>query len=236
MTSMYLTAGNAGLDLDYVKSRETGSKAAYSFMIGSDASQPRHVTWTTTTASLADQRVVIEINNANPNVQKVWLRIPDGNYLGNGYPASNNTSLRKLYNGEIEDIRTLPIVDAPVALRRQEPMDTLFSTYILDGLKQAISELVVLTKPVVVRTQDWRGEGRSDHSDHYTTAKLVQDVVGSKGIDIVGYVQYTIATWPVNLDLTSENYTQKSNAFFAYAKYDNQEVEIRDHDVVPTLS
>lgn len=186
MTSMYLTAGNAGLGLDYVKGRETGSKTAYSFMIGSDAMQSADVNWTTTTGSLAGRRVVIETYHGNPNIQKVWLRIPDGNYLGDGYPASNNMSLKRLYNGEIDEIQTLPIIDAPISPGSGDVMDPSYSTYTLDGLKQAISELVAMVKPVVVRTQDWQGEGRSDHSDHYTTAKLVQDVVGSKGINIIG--------------------------------------------------
>lgn len=155
-------------------------------MIGSDMTQSAGLTWTTSTGFLANQRVVIETFNGNPNVQKVWLRIPDGNYLGDGYPASNNTSLRKLYNGEIGEIRTLPIINGPISRMRRDAVDTLYSTYTLDGLKQAISEIVALTKPIVVRTQDWQGEGRSDHSDHYTTAKLVQDVLGNKGIDIIG--------------------------------------------------
>ncbi|QDS70071.1 hypothetical protein FKW77_004491 [Venturia effusa] len=186
VTSLYLTAGDAGLDLDYVKGREKGSKAAYSFMMGSDTTQLIETPWTTTTGLLADQRVVIETYNENPNVQHVWLRIPDGNYMGIGYLGSNYTSIKKLYTGEIEEIRTLPIIDVPVAQRRRNAMVPSYSSYTLNGLKRTISELVILTKPVVVRTQDWQGEERGDHSDHYTTAKLVQDVVGGKGIEIVG--------------------------------------------------
>jgi hypothetical protein len=186
VTSVYLTSGDAGLGLPYAAGRETGSKEAYSVKVKNGAIPSSDSTWTTTTGFLANQRVVLESYNGNPNVQHVWLRIPDGNYLGDGFPATNSMSLKKLYSGQIQTIQTLPIVLPLTSPSRRDPMDASSSSYNLDGLRQAISEMVALTKPVVVRTQDWQGEGRSDHSDHYTTAKIVHEVVGSQGINIVG--------------------------------------------------
>jgi len=183
---VYLTSGDAGLGITYATGREMGSKAAYSLMVSTEATQSSDNTWATSTGFLGNQHVVIESYSGNPNVQHVRLRIPDGNYLGDGFPATNSMSLRKLYAGQIKAIQTLPIDIPPTSPNRLNTMGVSYSCYTLDRLKKAISEVVALTKPVVVRTQDWQGEGRSDHSDHYTTAKIVQEAVGSKGIDIVG--------------------------------------------------
>jgi hypothetical protein len=163
-----------------------GSKQAYSVMVNNGAVQPSDNSWTATTALLADQSAVIESYNGNPNLQHVWTRIPDGNYLGDGFPATNSTSLKKLYAGQLQSIQTLPIAILSTSSGVQNASDAPSSSYTLHSLRQTISEVVAFTKPAVVRTQDWLGEGRSDHSDHYTTAKLVQDVASSHGVDIVG--------------------------------------------------
>lgn len=187
ITSVYLTSGDAGLGIDYAKSREMGSKEAYSSMVSSGATRQGNMSWTTTTGLLAGRRVMIESYNGNPKVQHVWLRMPDGNYLGDGFPATNSTSLKKLYFGQVQTMRTLPIAITAESPSHGGSIDVSTSGYTLDELKRVISEVVALTKPVVVRTQDWQGEGRSDHSDHYTTAKIVQDVVDDrKGVDLVG--------------------------------------------------
>lgn len=38
------------------------------------------------------------------------------------------------------------------------------------------------------------------------------------------YVDYATANWPANLEMGTENYTKKSDAFFTYAKHDRLEV------------
>jgi LmbE family N-acetylglucosaminyl deacetylase len=108
------------------------------------------------------------------NVQHVWIRLPDGNYAGNGFPSMNNTSLAQLYSGQIRAIQTLPLVAQTLHL---DLSDAPLSVYTLDALKQSLVDIVRASKPKVVRTQDWTGDKRQDHSDHIIVAKLMKDIM-----------------------------------------------------------
>ena len=174
VTTVYLTSGDGGQPFSYARVREAGSMGAYSLMVNVTADRPVYNDWEQVNVTFASQLALLETLHGNMNVQHVWIRLPDGNYRGDGFPSTNNTSLAQLYSGQISTIQTLPL--APQALHL-DLSDAPVSVYTLNTLRQSLIDIVRVLKPQVVRTQDWTGDNRQDHSDHIVTAKLVKEIM-----------------------------------------------------------
>jgi hypothetical protein len=82
ITTIFFTSGDAGDGLSYAESREAGSAAAYAEMVGVDNS------FTDSQATFGGQSVMIRTLTAAPRIQKVFLRLPDGDEDGLGFAAT----------------------------------------------------------------------------------------------------------------------------------------------------
>lgn len=82
ITTVILTAGDAGLGLTYAKNREIGNRAAYAQMAGVSN------TYTDSYATFGGQSVLVSTMTAAPWIQKIFMRLPDGNIDGSGFSAN----------------------------------------------------------------------------------------------------------------------------------------------------
>jgi len=182
VTTVFLSAGESGTTGDtYYRARESGNEAATAQMAGVADS------YTELTATFGGQPALVRTLVGAPQVQKVWLRLPDGAVDGTGglqpfprpserreltwpfsrrpgFSVNGYQSLRALYFGSISTITNNPGT----------------STYTLATLKQTIAEILTARQPDNVRTLDYLSDyDGGDHSDHLTTARLVKSLVGT---------------------------------------------------------
>jgi hypothetical protein len=142
-----------------------------------------------------------------PTVSVVFMRLPDGNFDGSGFPSNNNESLQDLWTGTIP---TIAAVDGT-------------SSYSKSSLTGTLTNLMRIFSPTQIRTQDYIGTyGNGDHSDHYTVAYLTVAAHQQYATahTLTGYLDYPAnEQQPANVSGT--DLTSKQNAFFTYAAYDN---------------
>ena len=88
--AVFVTAGESALGVTdpYWMDREAGALAAFAHMAGMAD------TWSTGTLVANGHALVLNTLTGNPNVSVVFMRLPDGNANGTGFPASNNESLQ----------------------------------------------------------------------------------------------------------------------------------------------
>lgn len=108
-----------------------------------------------------------------PNVQIIYLRLPDGGHVGQGYDAYNRESLRKLYAKEIDSITTTD----------------KNATYTLEKLKDLISTILYVREANDIKMLHHKGslpenetDTDSDHADHTIAAKLVMEIIEKEEI------------------------------------------------------
>jgi hypothetical protein len=108
-----------------------------------------------------------------PNVQILYLRLPDSPYAGQGYDTYGRESLKKLYQKKIPSITNTD----------------KNATYTLDGLKDLVaailkerqaSKINIMNRWIVYETRPDYIE--QEHTDRITSAKIVWDVIVSEGI------------------------------------------------------
>ena len=99
--TVFLTAGDAGVGQGYAATRESGSRAAYANMAGVGNA------WTQSDAGIAGHPMPVFTLNGSPNVSLIFMRLPDGNGTGDGFPAQGGQSLQKLWNGSINFIQPI---------------------------------------------------------------------------------------------------------------------------------
>jgi LmbE family N-acetylglucosaminyl deacetylase len=205
--TVYLTAGDAGGDKFYWLSRQLGAEAAYSTMLGI-----KNV-WNQQTLILAPgEYVTVATPRDNMQVSLIFMNLPDGNLLGQGFPSYGRQSLMKLHEGAIPDMRT---VDGE-------------SIYTSDQLVSALALLMDTYQPAEVHTQaDAVASQFPDHSDHTAAGKFAalataqydqQHFGNSVSIPVKRYIGYPVHGFDNNVDGT--DLTQKEDAFFAYGQYD----------------
>ncbi|KAM0751772.1 hypothetical protein T439DRAFT_313138 [Meredithblackwellia eburnea MCA 4105] len=206
ITTIFLTAGDAGIGSTYRAARESGNEAATATMAGVPDS------YTEFNATFGGQAVTIRTLVGAPQIQKVWFRLPDGDVDGSGYAATGYETLRELYFGSIQSITNQPGT----------------ATYTLATLKLAISQILTARQPSFVRTLDYLSDyDAGDHSDHLTTARITAGLVGTYATNasFSGYMGYPVANLAPTLATTSALFKGKSAAFFAYTPYDSGECQ-----------
>ncbi|GAA6033581.1 hypothetical protein JCM8097_001467 [Rhodosporidiobolus ruineniae] len=206
LTSLYLTAGDAGAGLAYAESREEGSAAAFAHMAASNN------TWTSFEAVFGGQNVLVQTLVEKPNVQRVMFRLPDGQVGGEGDAATGYQSLRRLYFG---DIPTISSIDGE-------------ASFTLSALRDALGQILAARQPTTIRTLDHLSDyDAGDHSDHLTTARLTKEAAASyaAGATVNGYMGYPVEALAPTLSTTDTLFTQKCDAFFSYTPYDYAECQ-----------
>jgi LmbE family N-acetylglucosaminyl deacetylase len=197
--TVYLTAGDAGEASNaYWSSRELGAKAAYADMYNVAN------TWRDERELLAGRFVTVSYLEGAPNVQLVFVRLPDGNLRGEGFAATGNLSLEALLTGQTTSLHSVD--DGTV--------------YDKEQLVASIKELITVDNPNTVRSQGSDNPADGDHSDHHAVGALVRMALGeqSQGHEFVLYEGYPILQRPVNL--VEPAIAAKLTTFLAYAKHD----------------
>ncbi len=201
--TVYVTAGDSGAGEGYWSGREAGDKAAYAEMAGVANS------WTQSDAGVSGHPMPLFTLNGQPNVSLVFMRLPDGNQDGSGFPGDNYESLQKLWGGtSIGTISTIHTVDGSSSYTRQDLINTMAT------LMQAFA-------PSQIHVQDYVGTfGDGDHSDHHASAYFAQvaQLQYTLPHTFTGYMDY--GTQNLAQNVTGSDLTNKQNAFFAYAQYD----------------
>lgn len=205
--TVFLTAGDSGSNKFYWVNRQLGSQAAYDSLLG------KKDTWVQRIIRLDENRyLTVSSPKSNPKISLIFLNLPDGGLVGHGFASSHFESLAKLYGGEIGAIQS---VDHQ-------------SQYDREGLVQALSSLMNVYQPAVVRTQaDVYSVSYPDHSDHIATGHFVIDAAnqysqvqfaGNFAVPVVRYIGYPVRDAEQNVD--GDDLARKEAAFLAYARFD----------------
>jgi len=197
--TVFLTAGDSGADANYWGHREAGVRAAYAQMSGVANA------WTHTDAGIAGHPIPVFTLSEYPSVSLAFMRLPDGNVNGSGFPSTNYETLEKLWTGKIA---TIDAIDGS-------------SSYSKATLTSTLTSLMSSFQPDQINTQDYLGTyGDGDHSDHHSVAYLVQAAAQQYTIphDFTGYEAYSTFLFPANV--TGADLTAKQNAFYVYGQDD----------------
>jgi LmbE family N-acetylglucosaminyl deacetylase len=204
--TVYLTAGDRGEGLPYLRQRERGIMAAYADMAHqSDL-------WDTDGLRLDGHTLLRHTQRSNPRIQLITLRIPDP-WLGPGWGSL--TPLSRLES----------IPDTQV-----QSYGPYRETYTRGDLVSLLASLIQTEHPQEVRTMDptiqvayhalcWRCKGH-DHPDHIASARLMDDAMATApGLYArVAYLDYPSQERAVNL--TAEEAERKTAIFMRYMKDD----------------
>ena len=199
--TVYVTAGDDGMPASYWMTRERGPMAAYALMAGKANS------WTKSDAGVPGHPIPLYTLSGSPNISLAYMRLPDGNLQGSGFPSTGNESLQQLWQGTISMINA---VDGS-------------SSYTQNSLIATLARLMTGLRPAQIYTQDFVGTyGDGDHSDHHTTAYLTQAAALQYATShaVSGYEGYGTSSLKANV--SGADLTTKQNAFYAYAQDDSQ--------------
>ncbi|WJS85982.1 FG-GAP-like repeat-containing protein [Paracoccus sp. TOH] len=183
ITTVFVTAGDAGRGEEYWLEREAGARAAYSAMTGSAA-------WVTETVTFGSgdrsYQVVSSYLADHPEIRLYFLRAPDGMMQGGGSARYGRESLRQLVEGDIDAVHT---VDGAASYSQAELVELM--QLIMDG-HDATNVMV----------QDHRSIfAHDDHSDHRSVAFLATLAHDGSDTDstLHSYVDYGSRWLPANV-------------------------------------
>jgi LmbE family N-acetylglucosaminyl deacetylase len=200
VTTVYLTAGDAGQDASYWEDRESGAKAAYALMAGVDATD-----WVDETVTLNVEGAPVEVQSSfldsQPEVRLYFLRTPDG-IDGGGTPAYGLGSLEQLWDGAIDQVTT---VDAAMS-------------YSADDLTQVIGAILVRHAPTDILLQDDSAD--IEHSDHVHTADFAESALPIFGEDVTVTRFQSYNSWGEEENLSAADVALVTEVFEAYAAFD----------------
>ena len=197
--TVYITTGANGLGTAYWQGREQGAMAATAEMAGVANS------WSQGTMSANGYTLVVDTLVPDPSLTIVFMRLPDGNLDGSGFPDTGNQSLQALWTGGLASIQSAD----GLTFTKQNLIDTL-------------AAIMNAYQPDIIRTQNYLGSfGTGDHSDHvavgfFTTTANQQYT--SVPHTLLGYQGYPISE--LQADLFGAPVTAKENAWVTYAAYD----------------
>lgn len=197
--TLFLIAGDSGMNKEHWQSRELGAQAAYAQMCGVANA------WHQTDAGIAEHPMPVFTLADYPTVSLAFMRLPDGNIDGSGFASTNHTSLQKLWTDSISTIGT---IDGS-------------SKYSKETLISTLTDLISSFQPEQIVTQDYTGTyGDGDHSDHHSVAYFVQSAAQhyTTPHSLIGYEGYTTSSRPANV--TRADLVAKQDAFYAYAHHD----------------
>lgn len=206
--TVYLTAGDSGYGKLYWLSRQLGSEAAYSKMLGI-----KNATWDQRTIAIAPHEyLTIASVRGNPRISLIFFNLPDGGLQGSGFASSGHQSLSSLHDGTITHIKS---VDGS-------------SNYTSGQLVSALVALMNAYGPSTIHTQaNVVDEVYPDHSDHMTAGLYAasaaqqysaQQFGNVSTVPVVRYIGYPIHSYEDNI--SDPELSQKEAAFLAYAAYD----------------
>lgn len=182
--TVFVTAGDAGKGMGYVKARELGILRAYNAMRKNDG------LWDAQEFDLSSGLHVRRLSpQGDARVSVLFLRLPDGNITDGGFSATGYATLSKLWDGQSA---TLAPIDGGPAVSR-------------DQLVASIAELGAALAPARTLTHIPRGSAFApgDHPDHSVVGSLVREAIGANAALAPGiryFVGYPSQNLPRNLD------------------------------------
>lgn len=199
VTTVYLTVGDYGRGWQITKFREDGAKAAYAHMAGVPDN------WTEDNRQINSRSLVAFSLDGKPNINLIFLRLPNTGGSVKGWPFYGYQSLAELYDHQINKIN--PVDGAP--------------GYTLNQLVSTLRKLIGEFRPEIIRVQDYKAQlDGSDHSDHIFTAKIA--LMANRGFSyahtVIGYYDYQTSQFPANL--SAVQIEAKQNIWLAYAPFD----------------
>jgi LmbE family N-acetylglucosaminyl deacetylase len=201
--TVYLTAGDAGADETYWRSREQGAKAAYDYMDGTGSD-----IWKDRDVRLPDDTLLtIAEPTDRSNITLIFLRLPDGR-SGRGFAATGYQSLLKLDNVDIDQIISVDGRSAYSAAQLEAALVSLMGVY---------QPTEIWTLPPTPITH-----GYVDHSDHMAVGRFVQRAAAiydpSAAVPLKRYITY--ATHAMQQNVFGPALEEKEVTFLAYARFD----------------
>jgi hypothetical protein len=164
---LHITAGDAGSgtgNTSYYLAREEGSLRAIRFMCNAINYELKQGSEMNATQVLINGHLVLRY--VYSNAVAYFLRLPDGNYTGVGYPIHNDGSLKKFYEGSVASISAIDY-------------STKYES--LNDLIKTIGDLVTLESKeigeITFNIADTNAEiNPEDHSDHINSSLIMQNV------------------------------------------------------------
>ena len=187
---VHVTAGDAGLGVGsggrkhpYYLAREHGAKTAIRFMADADDLPVGQATVPVRLNGRRVHRVTYR------NTVGYFLRLPDGNPAGTGYPTTGGQSLKLLADGRI---KALSAIDGSAVYHGWTDLVSTVRA-LLDVERQGCSS-VALNVPELDATIN-----PDDHSDHVMTARVALDAAREIGARRVHHAGYATSRLPENL-------------------------------------
>lgn len=195
ITTVFLTAGDAGRDRVYWQSRENGAQAAYGKMAEDN-------NWFADPVSINARQLSTVVLSKDQRIRLVFMRLPDG------FPDGSRVegSLQQLWEGTITDL---------------QPLDSLAS-YTRDDLINTLAEAMAFYDVQAINFHDAEDVNNRDHSDHTFAGKFAlaaSELYEISPDQLTQYVGYFSSELEQNI--TSEQLTQKIDVFKAYAQFDS---------------
>lgn len=187
---IYVTAGDGGLRMNgdglvpFFRARELGTQASVqipAFMSGTARNEDG---WFTRMFNY--KRITV---NKERNVTSYYLRLPDGNPGGGGFPTNFNQSLAKLYYGQISYITSI---------------DNTATYSSWNNLRFTVESIIRYHVgnhsgfKLATHNPDWDVNAGS-HSDHIHAGVLAREAGRNTGAEMRCWLDYVINTMPANL-------------------------------------
>ena len=197
--TVFLTAGDAGRDASYWLSREAGIRAAYAQMAGVANS------WTGFSLTIEGKSLTAYSLNGASGLAVVFLRLPDGNPGGTGYPSTGFESLVNLWNGAPGTL--IHSLDGANQYTRSELIETL-------------AEIIARREPRVLRIQDMTAYHGSYQSDHINAGRFAFEahLRHAPAHRLRAYRAYNIDTLPENL--SAAEIAESNSIITTYGAFD----------------
>jgi LmbE family N-acetylglucosaminyl deacetylase len=211
--SVFLTAGDAGREATYWHEREAGAEAAYALMAGVADE------WEGSTTTIGGKALTTRTLKGAPGISLIFMRLPDGNLDGEGYPRYGNQSLVKLWRSANPGHGS-PSITSITA-------DDGSATYTYPQLIATLEGLIAAYEPRLIATQNFNEALPEhlpglDHPDHLVTAYMVRTAQESYVAphQLVAFKDYDVSASPPNV--TGTLLGAKQAAFFAYGLHDDE--------------
>lgn len=188
---LHTTAGDAGTgtgNTNYYLAREEGSLRAIRFLCNAINYELKQGAEMNQTQVLVNGHLVTRFSYSNAIAY--FLRLPDGNYEGPGYPIHNHASLKNFFEG------TKPSISAIDGSTTYESTEDLINT---------VAELVKLESDNIENLEFNIADTNAtinprDHSDHLQSSFLMQRVARVLGMASVKlYEEYSTRVKDINV-------------------------------------
>jgi chitodextrinase len=167
---LHITSGDGGRGAGhnlYYQAREEGSLRAIRFLVNNISGVPGYgPDMNSTTVTVNGHRIQ---RYSYGNAVAYFVRLPDGNIDGSGYPITNYQSIRLIHDGGISRIMSID----SVWYNSLNDLETTLRTII-----QNESSTGTLTFNLADTDNDLNG---GDHSDHLYSSIVMQEVAGGIG-------------------------------------------------------